>query len=368
MHWLPVILILPYFILLIRLYCKLAKIKTFKYSDNPATFVSLIIACRNEQSHLPALLQAIALQNYSKDLFEVIVIDDNSSDKSFEIAAGFDGIRNIQTIDNKGKGKKQALRTGIEVAQGNLIITTDADCRMGTNWIRTIAAFFEKNTPDMIICPVQIESVPSIFGRFQELEFLSLQGITAGSALSGDAAMCNGANLAFTPEAYLNHSTDIHDEINSGDDIFLLHSLKKGNNRKILWLESADAMITTESSPTLVSFLEQRSRWLSKGKAYKDRSTIALGIVTFMSVILLLAYLTASLINTYLFSVLMIIFILKAVADFLILINTTTRYKRRRLMRWFLPAQLIYPFYVISVVFYSLIFGNHVNSPSLIKI
>jgi len=364
MYWLPAILVLPYFILFLRLYRSLIRVETFNFSDDPVTFISLVIACRNEQYHLTSLLQAIALQNYAKDLFEVIIIDDHSTDRSVEIAAEFNDIRNFHIICNKGTGKKQALRTGIEAARGNLIITTDADCRMEANWIRTIAAFYEKNTPDMIICPVQIESTPQIFGRFQELEFLSLQGITAACALSEDATMCNGANIAFTREAYLNHSADLHDEINSGDDIFLLHSLKKENNRKILWLESIDSMVTTESSPTLGSFFEQRSRWLSKGKAYKDRSTIVLGIVTFMTIVLLFVYLTGSLINTHLFSVLLMILILKSVPDFLILLNTSTRYKRRSLMKWFLPAQLIYPFYVLSVVSYGLIFRNQASSPS----
>ena len=153
------------------------------------------------------------------------------------------------------------------------------------------------NKPDMIICPVRIESVPGFFGRFQELEFISLQGITAGSACSGNATMCNGANLAFTSEVYLNHSDNLHDEINSGDDIFLLHSLKKGNRSKILWLESPDALITTESSPTFRSFMKQRSRWISKGKAYSDSYTIILGIVTFVTIILQIAYFITLLFN-----------------------------------------------------------------------
>ena len=221
------------------------------------------------------------------------MLDDNSTDKTFEIADGFTGLSNILTINNKGRGKKQALRTGILISKGNLIITTDADCRMGKNWIRTIAAFYEMNKPDMIICPVKLESVPGFFGRLQELEFLSLQGITAGCALSGNATMCNGANLAFTREVYLNHSDNLHDEINSGDDIFLLHSLKKENESKILWLESPDAMVTTKSSSTFGSFLKQRSRWISKGKAYKDRYTILLGIVTFVTIFLQVSYFIA---------------------------------------------------------------------------
>jgi cellulose synthase/poly-beta-1,6-N-acetylglucosamine synthase-like glycosyltransferase len=358
MHWLPAILILPYLFLLLKLYRSLLKIKPFNASTQPVTFVSVVVACRNEQKNLLSLLNSIALQNYPDNLFEVIIVDDNSTDKTFEIAEGFNGITNLLTLYNKGKGKKQALRTGITAAKGNLVLATDADCSMGENWIRIIAAFYELNRPDMIICPVQIESVPGFLRKFQELEFLSLQGITAASAISGEATMCNGANLAFTREAYLDHSDNLHDEINSGDDIFLLHSLKKGNRAKILWMESPDTMVTTNSTSTYRSFLKQRSRWISKGKAYKDRYTIVLGIVTFVAVALQISYFIAWLIYPDLIWVFLSIIILKSIPDCLILLNTSRRYGKRNLMKWFLPSQLIYPFYVLSVVFYSLIFRN----------
>jgi cellulose synthase/poly-beta-1,6-N-acetylglucosamine synthase-like glycosyltransferase len=274
MHWLPVILVLPYVFLLLKIYRSLLKIKTFNVSTDPLTFVSVVVACRNEQKNLPLLLNSIAGQDYPKGLFEVIIVDDNSTDRTFEIASDFTGPGNIIAINNRGKGKKQAIRTGINASSGILIITTDADCRMGKRWIRTIAAFYEKHKPDMIICPVQIGLKAGFFGRFQELEFLSLQGITAGSVFSGDATLCNGANLSFTREAYLNNTDNLHFEIASGDDIFLLHSLKKQiRSRKILWLESPDTVVTAASSPTVGSFLKQRRRWISKGKAYSDGSS-----------------------------------------------------------------------------------------------
>jgi poly-beta-1,6-N-acetyl-D-glucosamine synthase len=208
----------------------------------------------------------------------------------------------------------------------------------------------------MIICPVKIESGSRFSGKLEELEFLSLQGITAGSALYNKPTMCNGANLAFTKEVYLSHSGKLHDEINSGDDIFLLHSLKEDIRSKILWLESPDAMVSAKSSSTLSSFLKQRGRWISKGKAYKDRFTIVLGIVTFITVTLQIFYLLLLPIYPNLIWVFLSVVVLKTFPDFLILRNTSERYGRKRLMRWFLPAQLIYPFYVLSVVLYSLIF------------
>jgi glycosyltransferase involved in cell wall biosynthesis len=355
MYWLLAILILPYFILLFKIYRGLLKITVFEASTDPATFVSVVVACRNEQKNLQTLLNSIAQQSYPGNLFEVIIVDDGSTDKILEMASEFDGMSNILTLNNRGKGKKQALRTGISAAKGNLIITTDADCKMGKNWIRIIAAFYELNRPDMIICPVQIESAPGIFGKFQELEFMSLQGITAGSAISEEPTMCNGANLAFKKRVYLNHSDNLHDEINSGDDIFLMHNLKKEYRSKILWLESYDAMVMTEPSSTIGSFLKQRSRWISKGKSYKDRDTIVLGIVTFVTIALQISYFIAWLFYPVLTGVFLSILILKSVPDFLILLNTSGRYGKKKLMWWFLPAQIIYPFYVLAVVFYSLI-------------
>jgi cellulose synthase/poly-beta-1,6-N-acetylglucosamine synthase-like glycosyltransferase len=358
MYWLAVILILPYFVLLITTYRSLLKIKIFEVSKNPQTFVSVIIACRNEQENLPRLLKCIAAQNYPEKLFEVIIVNDHSEDKTLEIATEFKKVSNILAINNSGIGKKQALRTGINVSGGDLIITTDADCTMGKNWIRTISAFYELNHDDMIICPVQIESAPHFFGKLQELEYLSLQGITAGSVISKNPTMCNGANLAYTREAYLSHSDNLHDEINSGDDIFLLHSLKTQNNSKISWLESPDALVTTSSSSTFGAFLEQRGRWISKGKAYKDKYTIILGIATFVTVALQLFSFISSIIFPSLVWIFLLLIALKSIPDYLILMNTTSRYGRKKLMWCFLPAVIIYPFYVLSVVVYSLIYRD----------
>lgn len=366
MLWLTAILILPYVILLLKIYRSLSRTKSFRVSVSPSVFVSVVVACRNEHDNIPSLLNNIALQSYPENLFELIIVDDGSADRTYDIVSEFKAIKNIKILKNEGMGKKQALRTGIGSAEGNLIITTDADCSMGREWIRTIAAYFEENRPDMIICPVQFDSLSGFFGKFQELEFLSLQGITAGCALSGEATMCNGANLAFTRNAYLDNSNNLLDEINTGDDIFLLHSIKRRTVSKILWLESADAMVKTKPSLSINSFLKQRSRWISKARSYEDRPTIALGIVTFIVVILQILSLVASLIYYPLICVFLLIIIMKSIPDYLILKNTSRRYGKSKIMGWFLPSQLIYPFYVIAVVFYTLMFRDSYssNSPS----
>ena len=355
MYWLPSILILPYILVLLKIYRSLLKIKTFNVSDEPETFVSVIVACRNEEEYLPRLLKSISVQDYPANLFEIIIVDDHSTDKTAGVSSGFKEPVNIILIDNIGTGKKQAIKTGIGISSGNLIITTDADCRMDKSWIRTIAAFYIRYRPDMIICPVQLESSPGFFGRFQELEFLSLQGITAGSAFAGTSTMCNGANLAFTREAYLKSAGSLNFDIASGDDIFFLHSLKKQKASKILWLESSSAIIKTASSPSAGSYLRQRRRWISKSRAYTDKYSILLGIVTFVTILLQISLLVAAIINQAFFLVFLTVFLVKSVPDFLILLNTTRRYNTVELMKWFLPVQAVYPFYVLLVALYSFI-------------
>lgn len=355
MHWLLVILILPYFIILLKIYRSLLKIKPFDVTGEPRTFISVVVPCRNEEEHLPQLLKNFSEQDYPANLFEVLIVDDNSTDRTAEAFSGFKTTCNIFLINNTGKGKKQAIKTGIGKASGNLIVTTDADCQMGKRWIRTIVAFYEEQRPDMIICPVEIESSHGFFGKFQELEFFSLQGITAGSAYAGTGTMCNGANLAFTREAYMNNAGNLNFKIASGDDIFFLHSLKREKSAKILWLESLSALVKTFPSPSAKSFLKQRRRWISKSKAYTDKFSILLGIVTFVTILLEVSLLFAGLTDPAFIRVFLAIFLLKSIPDFLILLNTTRRYNRVELMKWFLPVQAVYPFYVLMVILYSII-------------
>jgi len=182
---------------------------------------------------------------------------------------------------------------------------------------------------------------------------MSLQGITAGTAALDNPVMCNGANLGVSKEAWLRNSGRLHDEIVSGDDIFLLHSLKLNKTGAIRWLESADAAAETPGSADIVSFLRQRGRWISKAGYYKDQYTKLLAIVTFVTILAQFLLFIGSFFYPALFPVFGVFTLSKSIPDFLILRNTTTRYGRKELMRWFIPSQLVYPLYVLSVIPFS---------------
>lgn len=322
------------------IYRNLLKIKQFKREERPSVKVSLIIACRNEEKNLPHLLNDLYSQDYDPDLFEVIIVDDNSTDSTFQIASSYNQIKNYKILKSISGGKKGAVKAGVDAASGTLIITTDADCRQREKWISTIASFYGTEKPDMIIAPVQLENQPGFSGRFRELEFLSLQGVTAGTAEAGYPAMCNGANLAFTKEVYDRHSENLHSEILSGDDIFFLQSLKREPDAKIAWLSSPEAIVTTSQAYTLNSFIKQRARWISKVKAYDDRSALLISVVTFVTIMMSIFFLISATINREFLVLFLASFIIKSIPDFLILSETTGKYNKRHLLKWFVPPRL----------------------------
>jgi biofilm PGA synthesis N-glycosyltransferase PgaC len=350
MQWLLLIILIPYIYLITKIYLSLSKIGPFHPKRDPEKFISVIVACRNEEMTIPLLLSDFSDQNFNPDLFEIIIVIDNSSDSTFEVASGFGRIKNIKVMNSSGRGKKQAMRTGVEASAGSFIIVTDADCRVGNSWLKTIASFEAEYEPEMIICPVQLEDGRGFFHRFQELEFLSLQGITAGTAAGQNPVMCNGAALAFQKEIYLKYAGSLHDELASGDDVFLLHNIKIDRGKKIMWLESSESKVLTPASGNLSSFLRQRARWISKAGAYNDRFTLVLAIVTFVTISVQLLLFIGGLFNPGMLLVFAAYFVLKSIPDFLILSNTAARYGKKNLLRWFLPSQLVYPFYVMAII------------------
>jgi poly-beta-1,6-N-acetyl-D-glucosamine synthase len=364
MLWLPLILIVPYLYLTLKIFLNLRRAIPFRSSSDPEVYVSVIIACRNEQTRLPTLLRCLSEQSYPREFREIIIVDDNSSDQTVDYVASHNIDNHITLLRNKGTGKKAALLTGIGEARGRLIMTTDADCTMGKDWIKSVALCFQTRGPDLIISPVILNEGKGFFGKFQETEFLSLQGVTAGTALSGNGTMCNGANLAFTREAYMKSLSDLHPGHPSGDDIFLLHSLKKNRASCIVWLESAAAIVTAAPSSGYRTFFAQRERWFSKWKLYNDSGTIILGSVTLLAVLSELGLVVPAIFDTRLLITLATIMILKSVPDYLIISNRAAAYGKKHLLRWFIPSQLVYPFYVTGVIIVSLIRAGKISSPS----
>ncbi|MFA6276881.1 MAG: glycosyltransferase [Pedobacter sp.] len=261
-----------------------AKIIPYKRNHNlPKTKVSILIAARNEEDKIAKTIDDLLAQDYYKKLVEIIVIDDHSTDKTSQIISSYagSGVKLIQLNEANALNsyKKKAIQTAIGEATGTLIITTDADCRMGTNWLKTVVNCYETNNYKMISSPVAYFEEKSFFERIQTLEFSYLIGLGASTIGNNNPSTCNGANLAYERAAFF----DVGgfkgiDDLASGDDELLLHKMAAIYEGKIGFLKNRDAIVFTHAKPTLSEFIQQRKRWASKSTRYKDKLVIVLGI------------------------------------------------------------------------------------------
>src|SRR6476469_6176103 len=150
----------------------------------PKTFVSVLVAARNEEKNLPHLLKALTTQTYPQEQFEIIIIDDFSTDSTAAVVQTFSNphIHLIRPNSSESQSsKKRAIETGVQHAKGPLILITDADCIPEKDWVKTIAAFHEQTNAVFIAAPVRFTHDHSWLQIFQGVDFLVLQGITAAS-------------------------------------------------------------------------------------------------------------------------------------------------------------------------------------------
>ena len=168
--------------------------------------VSVIISCRNEDQNILKIISCLKRQHFDKNKLELIFINDHSEDKTLELLEKEQqNCSYIQVINLKDsiKGKKNAIREGVKVAKGDIILCTDADCEMGGSWIQTIVNYFENSSCKFISSPVVLNQDDHLFSMYQQLELLSLVSTSAAAIGLNKPTLCNGANLAFLEETII---------------------------------------------------------------------------------------------------------------------------------------------------------------------
>lgn len=330
-----------------------------------STKISVIISARNEGGNIENCLNDICNQSYPKELTEIIIIDDASSDQTFSLVENFiknndNNIHLLQNSDNDAASKKEAIKKGVNYANGSLIVTSDADCRYNSNWLKNIAEYFEKHSPEMIVAPVAFHNCKNIFTKLQSLEFISLITSSAAAVQLKAPIMCNGANLAYTKKAFNEvkaYDKDI--KFLSGDDVFLMLKIKKRFGAgSIQFIKSYDAIVKTEAKVTMKAFIRQRIRWVSKSRAYNDFSVILTAMIVYAFNFSLLI----SLISGFFIWKFMIFFLLaigvKIIIDMPLMISALRFTKQIRYFLLYFPLQFLYIFY-ISIIGMA---GNFINA------
>lgn len=328
-------------------------------SSPPQLKLSVIIPARNEGENIGRILNALQEQLYPKELYEVLVVDDHSTDGTTSIVMQETGNVKLVSLAPDKVGKKKAIEAGVANATGEWIITTDADCIPGPHWLHMITSFAAANDSVFIAAPVQYEHNGSLLETFQTLDFMTLQGITAASVASGFHSMCNGANLAYKKEAFEEVAGfEGIDKLASGDDLLLMHKIWTKHPQQVHYLKAPEAIVLTKPMPTWKQFFSQRIRWASKTTYYEDKRIFwSLVLVYFFNVVFIVLAL-AGFWNHYYWQAALALLLLKTLVELTFLIPVARFFKQQKLL-WLFP--LCQPLHILYTVTIGLIsqFGSY---------
>lgn len=316
--------------------------------------ISIIIAFRNEANNIILCLESLKNQNYSPQNFEIVLCNDHSEDKSLSLVQQFISANpqlKILLLENKDSehGKKQAIKNAVKNASLDILAFTDADCIVGCDWLKSIAASFSNNHPLKMICgPVAFRKQATFAEKLMSLEFASLMAVTAASILNKKPFICNAANMAIKKDAYFKIKENSNEiKYASGDDVFLLHNIKKlfGSN-SISFIYHHSALVLTHAPKDLNSFINQRIRWSSKTTGYSDRFALFSAWLVFIVCTTIASGLFFSFFYGKLVGLFIALFFIKTFVDALLLHQILKMLQRKDLLRWILLEQMLYVFYV----------------------
>lgn len=346
------------------------KVKTSNTKHStPITGFTIIIPFRNEARHLPHLLESITRLNYPSEKIEIILIDDFSEDDSERICIQW-RLKNehldttlLKNLNLSNSPKKDAIGRAMPIAKFDWIITTDADCVVNKNWLLTLDNYIQTNPeasgPEMIVGAVMFRTKNNWFHHFQQLDLMSLQGVTIGSFGIGKPFMCNGANFAYSKNFFnkIGGFGGITEQA-SGDDVLLLQKAVNATKTGVHYLKHPNFIVETKPENDLYKLLMQRVRWASKTASYKSNYAKFLAIVTLFtnfSLVLSFGFVIYGLLDLKL---VVFLFLLKYGVDYILLYKSNSYLRKSK---FFIPlaSSIFYPIFSSWVGIYSL-FGNYV--------
>lgn len=293
------IFLVLYLLMLLFMMVAWYQIPTVKDKSEKQFKVSVVIPFRNELAHLEQLVKDLERQTHTD--FEVLFVNDHSTDQGAELLSSilkkhYFHARLLHLREKEGK--KMALAQGIDSASGEIIVTTDADCRFSEKWLEALVQPFCDEKVLMVAGPVYL-SGSSLWQRMQSIEFSALMGVGGAMIHFKKPTMANGANLAYRKSTF--HAVKGFENISdtpSGDDELLMDKFKRYQRGSIVFIKQREAWVKTQALPTFQEFHHQRLRWAGKWRVRKRGNTMVTAFFIFLMQAIQL-YLVYVLINSW---------------------------------------------------------------------
>jgi biofilm PGA synthesis N-glycosyltransferase PgaC len=354
LNLLLIILLLPmlfYICFLLKIKSGLRKLKQEPGGSvvSKITGVTLVIPFRNEEENLRNLIEDVA--NLEKDgiNFDVIFVNDHSEDDWQEYKNQIRERENWRVIELGAgvTGKKNALTEGIKNSSSEIILVTDADCRIPTKWLKLMVGQFDENT-GFVAGAVKYKSNDSIFTKIQALEFGGLILSGAGLIGSGEPVICSAASMAFRRKLFIEvGGYNLNNSLSSGDDEFLMRSIARLGH-KVGYLLNKEGIVETNPGDSVGGFVQQRSRWASKGLFYENPILILKLVLIFLFYLsLILSPFTIWFFGWNGFFLVMISILFKGVTEYFVLLEGEGLLYENVDLSHFLLAELMHIPYIV---------------------
>ena len=358
------LLVIPYMGLMLMVVVGMFKANNRPYSEATPS-VSVVIPAHNEEGKLEATLESLSQQHYEGEL-EFIIVNDRSSDATPAIIQAFvqrdPRFKRIDVLEPSKRlaPKVNAVNTGISQARGDIILTSDADCRYTTRWVAGMVSHF---APDVAMVVGYVESTSPGDGanwveRFESTDWLSLM-LTSRSLTHFGWKFASSANN----QGYRRSAFDAiggfgaSGRAPSGDEDLLTQRMGRLKDQRIVFASTPDTRVLTQPMSSLGALLNQRRRWVSRYRHmihYHPVFLTSIMVLGFQSILLSVG-IVASLIFPALAPWVLGLWALKLTIEIGGMYEGTKQLHRRDL--WGMTTvtwALLHPFFIATIVLMSL--------------
>ncbi|MGE5430670.1 MAG: glycosyltransferase [Syntrophomonadaceae bacterium] len=227
--------------------------------------VSVIVAARNEEDNIGRCLESLNNLQYPEGKLEILIVDDNSTDSTRPIIENFISdkpkfkcICTTHKVDHL-KGKTNALANALEIAAGEVIMTTDADCQVPPGWVRSIASYYDKDVA--MVCGYTTQEASDQFSGMQMLDFMYLLTVAAGSMNLNFPLSCIGNNMSYRKSAYKEIGGYEALRFSVTEDFNLLKAMFRMGKYKIIYPLEPEALVESKPCSDMKSLYWQKKRW-----------------------------------------------------------------------------------------------------------
>jgi len=324
--------------------------KTFpQLEDEQLPPISVIVAARNEEANILTCLESLNKLEYPVNKVEIIIIDDESTDKTNDLVTNYiqDKHRFQLIILDEGsseklKGKERAMSEGIKISNGEILLTTDADCAVNPLWAKTIASYYFEDVG--VVNGFTSQKVDGIFSAMQAIDFVYLLFIASGSINLGKPISCIGNNMSFRKKAYEETGGYENLPFSVTEDFLMLNAIKRLNKYKVIYPLNRNSLVISNPIKSLKELFNQKKRWAVGGM---NTPPIGLGLMMLSFLTNLFLLLTVFMFST----AALYLTVFKIGIDFFVLWPVHQKLGLQKNLKYFLVFEIYYVAYVLVLPF-----------------